>query len=1125
MQKKIVSKTKTTSRKRYPLLFLALFGTATLPPAFAQTQEAIYVDLTLKEASLPVVLKELEASTGYHFAYTDEVARLKKNFTFGAKHKPIDEVLQQLSEEGNLKFRKDNKTISITINEATSTKKQQNQTVTGQVKDVQGEPVPGVSVILKGSSKGTVTNIDGVYSLDLAGAEQPVLVFSFVGYTSQEVQVSNQSSINIVLGENAKSLNEVVVIGYGTAKRADITTAISTLPDADKLANRPIANIADALQGNLAGVTVTHNGGDPSATPQIAIRGAGTINSESPLWVVDGMPYYGGPLNPRDIESFTVLKDASAAAIYGAQASSGVILVTTKSGKAGQPRVTLDMYHGWQTAYKLPEALNAAEQSAVYNLAADNAGKSRPDAHNAEKNPWGQTTRTNWIDEIFRTGSIQNLNASISGGNDKGRYISSFGYQNKEGILLNTNLKRYNFRIKSDYDFTDKIKVGQNLYVNQSNAQGTNTNNSYSGTIINAIYMPPAAPVYDASGNFHGVVPDELVSSFGGSYGDTYNPVALLLRPHVNNPSLNINGTGFVEYSPLANLKFRSSFSIDMLRDSYKRFDPRIPEPGKPNSMNYLTQSEANRNKWIWDNQLSYQKAIGKSFFDLTAVYSAQHTNYEYNWQKGQNFDREDAWFQYMGNAKDIIERPTSNVYEDALTSAIGRIAYNYDDRYFLTGSIRRDESSRLHPNNNSDVFPAASAAWKISSEPFFRASFIQMLKLRASWGQIGNIQSVEYYAYNVPLEAGNAYLGASPAFQQAYYINKESNPGLGWERSETYDIGLDMALFNDRVTFTADYYQKFTRGLILPVDPNRHVGVRNGATRNVGTVLNKGLELALGYNGKAGELTYQINANVTTLKNELRDLDGYGNEYITHTQNVRSMFSPYRSTPGQPLYSYFLIPHDGIFQSDEQVASYTNAQGNPIQPNAKAGDIIFRDVNGDGKIDDNDREYMGNAMPAFTYGLNLNLQWRAFDFSIFGQGVGGVKLLTGYKYSTYNAGLQGYNLDRAVLGAWSPDNRDSSIPRVSTSDNNLNFGTASDWYLEKGDYFRIKNLMVGYTLPASLLSNIRSGASLRVYAAAENLLTFTPYEGLDPEIGGIGLDMGTYPIPRTFTVGVNMQF
>ncbi|CAM3429594.1 SusC/RagA family TonB-linked outer membrane protein [Pontibacter korlensis] len=1123
MRKKIRAKNKAASRKRYPLLFLALMGTASLP-SYSQATESYPVNFSVTNASLPEIFNKLEATTGYSFAYTDEVAKLNKSFSV-AKTKSIDEVLKKLSEEGNLKFRKDNKTISIAVDEAGKKEKQQISTVSGQVKDNTGQPLPGVSVTIKGTSKGAVTDVDGNYSVNVSGLDQPVLIFSYIGFASQEVVVNNQSQLDIVLGEDTKSLSEVVVIGYGTAKRSDITTAITTLPNADKIANRPISNVADALQGNLAGVTVTQSGGDPSAAPQIVIRGAGTINSESPLWVVDGMPYYGGPLNPRDIETYTVLKDASAAAIYGAQASSGVILVTTKSGKAGKPRVSLDTYYGWQSAHKLPEALNAAEQSAVYNQAADNAGASRPDAHNPDKNPWGQVTRTNWIDEIFRTGGIYNINASISGGNDKGRYLSSFGYQNKDGVLLNTNLKRYNFRIKSDYDFSDKVRVGQNLYVNQSNSQGTNTSNSYSGTIINAIYMPPAAPVYDEEGNFHGVVPDNLVSSFGGSYGDTYNPVALLLRPTVNSPSLNINGTAYVEYSPLANLKFRSGFSMDLLRDSYKRFDPRIPEPGKPNSMNYLTQSEASRNKWIWDNQLSYQKAIGKSFFDVTAVYSAQHTNYEYNWQRGQNFDREDDWFQYMGNAKEIIERPTSSVYEDALTSAIGRISYNYDDRYFLTGSMRRDESSRLHADNNSDIFPAASAAWKISSEPFFRTDFFQMLKLRASWGQIGNIQSVDYYAYNVPLEAGNAYLGASPAFQQAYYINKESNPRLEWERSETFDVGLDVAMFNDRLTLTADYYEKYTRGLILPVDPNRHVGVQNGATRNVGTVLNKGLELALGYSGNIGELTYQVNGNITTLKNELQDLNGYGNDHIVHNQNVRSMFSPYRSTPGQPLFSYYLIPHDGIFQSNEQVAEYTNAQGELIQPNAKAGDLIFRDVNGDGKIDDNDRVYMGNAMPDVAYGLNLNLQWKNFDLTLFGQGVSGVKLLTGYKYSTYNAGLQGYNLDRAVLDAWTPQNTGASIPRLSTSDTNLNFGTASDWYLEKGDYFRIKNLMIGYTLPAQLMSRIRSGASLRVYAAAENLLTITPYEGLDPEIGGVGLDMGTYPVPRTYTVGLNLHF
>ncbi|TPG71896.1 SusC/RagA family TonB-linked outer membrane protein [Hymenobacter nivis] len=998
------------------------------------------------------------------------------------------------------------------------------QTVAGQVTDAVGQPLPGVTVLVKGTNNGAATNAEGRFELRVASPAQAVLVLSFVGFEPQEVPVAGRASFSISLKPSLTGLDEVVVTGYGTTKRENLTTAVGSLPNPEKQANRPITNVASMLQGNVAGVTVLTQGGDPTATPQVVIRGAGSTSSEQPLYVVDGMPYYGGPLNPNDIASITVLKDAAAAAIYGAQAASGVVVVTTKSGKSGTPRVTVDTYQGWQTAYRRPGALNAAEQAAAYNLAADNAGVGRPAAHDATKNPWGQTTRTNWLDDIFRTGSIYNLNATVSGGSEHGRYLSSFGYLKNEGLLVGTNLQRYTLRLKSDYDLSDKITVGQNVYINRTNGRGANTSNSYSGAIINAIYMPPAATVRYPDGSFGGVTPlaPDPAFQFAGAYGDVYNPVALLLRPAIDNPVLNVNGIGYVEYAPLEGLKLRSSFGLDLLNENYKRFDPRVPEPGRSNTMNYLTQSQSARTKWIWDNQVSYQKTLGRHALDLTAVYSAQRTNYEYSWLQGQNFDREDDWYQYIGNAKEFVVKPTSSVYQDALTSAIGRVTYSFADRYFLMASARRDQTSRL-ATYNSDYFPAVSGAWKVSSESFWNPKLIQTLKLRGSWGQIGNIQSVNYYAYNVPLVAGQAYLGGAPGYGTAYYVDKQSNPNLKWERSETFDAGLDLGLLDNRLTFSVDYFRKYTRGLILPIAPNTGSGVGEGPTANVGTVRNQGLELSLGYNGQAGALTYQVNGNLATLQNQVLDLDGYGNSYIQHTDNVRTQLYPFRSTVGQPLYAYYLIPAQGLFKSDQEAAAYTTADGQRIQPNAKAGDLKFQDVNGDGKIDDNDRVYRGSAMPKRTYALTLSGQYKSFDLSVFLQGVSGVQLFNAYKFSTYNAGLQGYNLDRRVLDAWTPNNPDATIPRLSTADANQNFSRASDWYLEDGSYLRLKNLTVGYTLPAALSGRVRTGASLRLYLTAENLVTFTKYTGLDPEVGNRGLDVGTYPLPRTLTVGLNL--
>ncbi len=1002
----------------------------------------------------------------------------------------------------------------------------QTSKVSGQViSEEDDQPIPGVSVLLKGTTTGTVTGLDGKYSLSVNG-QNPILVFSFVGLESKEMEVGNQSTINVRLSAGMNELRELVVVGYGKAQRQDLTTSVGKLENVERTIDRPVSSAQDMLQGQIAGVTVVANGGDPGAMPRVVIRGAGTFADESPLYVVDGMPYYGGRINPNDIESMVVLKDAAAAAIYGAQAASGVIVITTKSGQSGAPRVNLDVYQGWQSAYNTPEALKSEEYAAAYTRAAQHAGTNPNPAHDPSQNPWGQTTRTNWMDEIFQTGAITNLNFQISGGSESSRYSSSIGYHNKEGLLQNTHFELISGRLKGEYDITEKFKVGQNIYFNHSTSRGINTNSSYSGAIINAIYMNPAAPVYDENGNFHGTVPFEL-SQFAGAYGDTYNPVALLLRPSRESPRSNLNAITYAEYDILDNLTFKSSFSIDMWRWSDKTFSPRAPEIGRPSNMNFLNQSSSSRNQWIWDQQLNYNQTVGRHNFGLTGVYTAQFLQEEGNSFRVQDFDREDDWFQYAGNASTILNVPNSYAFENALTSAIGRVTYDYDDRYFFMGSIRRDQTSRLSRDTKTDFFPALSGAWKVSSESFFNTELIQLLKLRASWGQIGNISSVGYYAYNVPLSAGNNVIMGDPGSRNRHIsLNELSNPDLRWERSETYNFGLDLAMLSNRLNFTAEYFEKYTRGLIQRNFPNPHTGVPTGPLSNVGTVVNKGIELTLGYRGQFSELSYSINANMATLNNQLQDLDEFTGDFIQHGTNLRGGILPFRSEPGQPLYSYHLIPHDGIFQNEEQINSYVNADGELVQPSARPGDLIFRDVNGDGRISDDDRIYMGNAMPDFTYGVNISLEYKNFDLSVFGQGVGGVMLFNGYKHTAFNAGLQGYNLDRRVLQAWSSENPNASIPVLSTQDPNGNFGQPSDWYLEKGDYFRIRNLSLGYTLPDFLTDRVRDGMGLRVYMSAENLATFTQYSGLDPEVGsGAVIDNGTFPVPRTFTLGLNFNF
>ena len=504
---------------------------------------------------------------------------------------------------------------------------------------------PGATVIANGNSTAVViTDADGQFTINL-GQPTGQLTVSFIGMKTVTVPYDAAQFIKIELEEEISALNEIVVIGYGTSKRQDLTTSVSSLDNVSKAVDRPVSSAQAMLQGQMAGVTVVSNSGDPGATPSVMIRGRGTFNSEEPLYVVDGMPYYGARINPNDIESISVLKDAAAAAIYGAQAASGVIVITTKSGKSGAPKVAFDFYQGWQSAYKTPQALTAPEYAQAYTQAAEHAGTTPNPAHDPSANPWGQVQRTNWMDEIFQTGAITNANIQFSGGSDRSRFSSSFGYHKKEGLLLNTEFEMFSLRLKSDFDLTEKLRVGQNIYMSHSAAFGANTNSSYSGAIINAIYMNPAAPVYDEFGKFHGTVPFEL-SQFAGAYGDTYNPVGLLLRPTRKAPRLNLNASAFAEYDILENLTFKSTFSIDLWNYRDKTFSPRSPEIGRPSNMNFLDQSSGSSSRWIWDQQLNYFKRFGKHNLSATLVYTAQYRTEESSNYRVQDFDREDDWFQ-----------------------------------------------------------------------------------------------------------------------------------------------------------------------------------------------------------------------------------------------------------------------------------------------------------------------------------------------------------------------------------------------------------------------------------------------------------------------------------------------
>ncbi|NIJ43999.1 TonB-linked SusC/RagA family outer membrane protein [Wenyingzhuangia heitensis] len=989
-------------------------------------------------------------------------------------------------------------------------------------------PVPGAYIVLKGQAgqgTTTITNFDGQFVIQ-SKQNKGVVEISSLGYETQIINYAGDQKLEIVLGDLASDLDEIVLIGYGSSKKGDLTSAIGTANNVGTITSRPVSNYKDFLQGNIAGVTVLSSGGDPTKTADIKIRGIGTFNGESPLVVVDGIPYNGPEINPNDIKSISVLKDAASAAIYGAQAASGVIVIETKKGKIGKPRIGVNYYTGIQTATNLPTPLTAKQQADVYNTAADNAGTPRQSAHDASQNPYGQVNRTNWVDAIFRDAKVNNINVDLSGAGKDFNYYTSFAYRNREGLLEGTSSENYNLRVKSDYNLTDKITIGENVYMSRDEAYGTDTDNPYSGTIINAIYMPSASPTRYADGSFSGTAPDtDELRGFAGAYGDTYNPLALLLRPNKKSPRTFTSINAYLKYDVLKGLSFKTNYFYSYSHEEKKEFYGVVPELGRSSTQNSLLEENRTIGKWIWDNQLTYDVAFGKHNINATAIYSAQKTTGDFTSVKGTGFSSEETYNQYLQNAE-VILKPTNSPFQDALTSAIARVMYNYGNKYYVSASYRNDESSRLATKNQSDNFSSATLGWRLSKESFFNVDAINDLKLRASWGQIGNIKSVDYYSFDVPIASRNIVLGDNASYTSSgSYVARNGNPDLKWERVESLDFGFDAALLDHSLNITVDYFKKTTKGMIIKGLADLNQGI-NPADANGGQVKNTGFEVAATYKNKIGAVNYRVNANATSVKNELENLNGYagiGQVTYDHGDNVRGVLKPYQTRVGGELYTPYLVPHLGIFQNQAEIDAYTK-DGNLIQPNAKPGDFKFGDTNNDGKISEQDRKYYDAYQPKLTYNFGLNLDYKGFDLGMIFQGVAGVKAFNGYKYTTYNASLSGYNLDNRVLNAWSPTNTNASIPVLSTKDDNKNFGTASSWYLEDASYLRIKNITLGYTFDKKVMDKVAKGSTLRLYVSGENLATFTDYSGLDPEVGGKGLDVAKYPVARTVSFGLLMS-
>ncbi|WPO58153.1 SusC/RagA family TonB-linked outer membrane protein [Bacteroides fragilis] len=1017
--------------------------------------------------------------------------------------------------------------------------------VRGIVKDQMGEPVIGANVLVKGTSNGVITDIDGKFAL--SAAKNDILIISFVGFMSQEIPVTGKD-LMVTLKEDTGLLDEVVVLGYGAnARKQDLSAAVGVLSNTDDLTVRPVSSTESLLQGQLAGVTVQSNGGDPTSTPSIVIRGQGSQNGDNVLWVVDGVP--GAPIaSMSDIESIVVLKDAASAAIYGAQSGAGgVILVTTKKAKAGIPTLSYEGTYGIRQATNLPEPLNAEEELEMRKRSYANANVTLPDGWNIEKNPWIGTTRTNWMDEIFRTAFYQRHNIALNVGTDNYSSRLSFSFDNDEGVLINTYNKNYAIRYNGKFDLNKWVSISEDLVWKNTENRSKDTNDAYTGPVLSAIYMPASATVYNPlDGTWGGTTTEDpeyiakYGSNFAGAHGDAVNPVRLLRAENRFNRTSDVWSTTSLQIANIIQgLKFTSRFTYNLKTNNYKNFRPIQDEPGKPNNSNSLDVTNYRTDAWKTENTLTYDNSFGNHTVGALFSTTADHYNVRGLKVNGKNFADESPYLQYLAyagttSATDYLTGPDANV------SLVARLAYSYDDRYFVTASWRRDYAGRLPKENNFGDFPAATLAWKISNEKFFKKSdFIGMLKLRASWGRVGNLGSIDYNYKSLLLGTSywqeQAQYGVinNATWNNFVYNSTAMNRNLTWETSEQWDLGLDVELFKNRLALSFDYFDKRTFNLIQKQTMNwpSSIGL-DPLLINQGEIRNRGIEIQANWNDRVNkDFSYFVSGNFSYLKNCVSDIgvknaDGSPGVWTDSDSKFRNIPYTRQTAEGEPLNSYYLIKTDGIFQSDAEAAAYVDKNGKRIQPNAVAGDLKFIDYNNDGKIDDKDRQYCGSAIPKITYSFSFGATYKKFSFSAMFQGVGGAQAFYAAKSVILSDADGNFNRVKDILNAWSPTNTSSNIPRLSMNDPNSNFSTASDWYLESASYLRLKNLTLSYDLTDVLQkwSHLRERNSrMSVYFSGENLFTITDYSGMDPECGG--WDAMKYPVSRVFSFGVKLTY
>jgi len=979
---------------------------------------------------------------------------------------------------------------------------QDGRAISGVVTDLTGEPVLGATILVKGTSSGTTTDVEGRYQLKDV-PDDAVLVFSFIGMTTVEEDVSGKTVINVVLEEDAIGLEEVIAIGYGSLKKKDLTGSVASI-GTDDVASLPLASIGDVMQGKAAGVQVITSG-TPGTDPTFRIRGTGTINDNDPLFVIDGVPISSGlnQLNMDDVESMQILKDASATAIYGARGANGVIIITTKTGSSGKGQINFNAYYGVQQATGMVDVLNAGEFAALHNDMMSNGGM---ELNPANSNPESLGEGTDWLGALFRHAPMQNYSLSYSGGSDKSSYYVSGNYFDQKGVVDNTGFKRISFKFNSKAQVTDRLKVGNTLSLNHDN--------KYSGSynVLNTLRALPTQAIYNPDGSYSG--PEERPAWDG----DITNPIGQ--ADIIENTTLGYNllGSIYAEIEIIEGLVFRTTGGLKANFWENRTWSPKYDWKPTPQENSYLGQSSNKSFTWNWDNTLTYKTSFNDIHrLTVLAGTSAQENKFSYINGSIQEFASDRT--QQLDNGLSQKEIG-GNGSEWSLMSYMGRANYSYKDKYLATATVRRDGSSRFGTNNKWGIFPSGSLAWRISEEGFFQGvDFVDYLKVRAGYGVTGN-QEIGNYSFASALTTIKYNFNNNPVNAVVPYVMP--NPNVQWESQKQINLGFDATIFDQMISLTFDLYHKKTEDMLVPMAVPILTGYSDIYVPfiNAGEIDNKGIELTVTSHNFKGRFNWDTDFNISINRNEVSSLNDtipLPRGSVGFNQNLA------RIEPGYPVDVFYGFVSDGVFQSQEEVEAHAlQVPGEDPYNRTSAGDIRFADLNSDGIIDDEDRTYIGNPNPDFIFSLNNRFEYRGFDLNIFLQGVVGNNIYNANRI--WNEGMAvAYNQTKETLNRWTYAGSETSVPRAVFNDPNKNT-RPSNRFIEDGSYLRIKNIILGYTFPKSILGKIGI-SSTRIYISGTNLWTFTNYKGFDPEVGVNGIDLSTYPVTRTFSIGVNIGF